>query len=325
MRFQSIKMNFRTIVPIKETDSKIEYQHKILSLGSCFAVNIAKKLEWFNFQIITNPFGILFHPLAIENLIERAVNNQTFSEVDFFELNQMWHCFDFHSELSQNSLKDIENTANYRLSLLRKSVIQSDYLFITLGTAWVYIHNKKAVANCHKVPQNQFIKQLLSVAQIEKSLQNIINLVRKINPTLNVIFSISPVRHLKDGFIENQISKAHLVAALHSFLSKNSAVGYFPAYEIMLDELRDYRFYDDDMLHPSAFAIEYIWKRFSENHISSTCFNDMKLVDNIQKGLKHRPFNTKSEEYIAFKRNLNKKIDDITQKYPFMFKEITEK
>ncbi|MFK8302153.1 GSCFA domain-containing protein [Capnocytophaga stomatis] len=312
-------MDFRTIVPVKQSDFKISYNDRILSIGSCFSVNISKKLKYYNFQTVTNPFGILFHPLAIEKLIEKTLKNSLFNKDDFFKHNDLWHSFDLHSELSQITLDEAISVANQKIEEFRNALQNSDFMFITLGTSWVYVHtNGNIVANCHKMPQTNFSKKLLSVKEIEKSIQNTVNQIKNINSKIKIIYTISPVRHLKDGFVENQISKAHLISGLHFFLSQNTEVQYFPSYEILLDELRDYRFYAEDMLHPSEFAIEYIWERFMETYISEECFSDMKQIDSIQKGLKHRVFNPESEQSKIFQEKLTEKINKIIEKYPFM-------
>ncbi|MDO4228786.1 MAG: GSCFA domain-containing protein [Capnocytophaga sp.] len=320
-------MNFRTIVPIEQSIYKIGYSSKILSIGSCFSVNIAQKLEHHKFQIVINPFGILFHPLVIEKMIRRALENSFFQEENFFQHNDLWHSFDVHSELSQTSLSNAKLIANQKLIELQKALKEADFIFITLGTAWVYEHYQKGiVANCHKLPQTNFSKKLLSTKEIETSLWEISHKIEATNPNAKIIFTISPVRHIKDGFAENQLSKSHLICGLHSFLAKNNLLAkapyyiesnrsYFPAYEIMIDELRDYRFYTEDMLHPSEIAVQYIWQRFIQTYIDETCLPDMKLIDSIQKSLQHRSFNPESEQFKSFQQNLQEKIRAITHKF----------
>jgi hypothetical protein len=174
------------------------------------------------------------------------------------------------------------------------------------------------VANCHKVSQKQFVKELLSVADIEASLKRIVSEIQVVNPNCKFIFTISPVRHSKDGFVENNVSKSHLITALYQFLSNATSSIYFPSYEIMMDELRDYRFYAEDMLHPNQTAIDYIWMKFSENYINETEFETMQHVSEIQKALNHRPFNPNSESHLKFQDNLKQKINAIEAKYPEM-------
>ena len=201
----------------------------------------------------------------------------------------------------------------------KRSLETTSNIIITLGTAWVYRHiaSKKIVANCHKVPQKEFQKELLITDEIKTSLENCMALVKKVNPNAQFIFTVSPVRHLKDGFVENQRSKAHLITALHQMINGND-VSYFPAYEIMMDELRDYRFYGKDMLHPNELAVDYIWEKFRSVWISPDCLSVMEEVDSIQKGLMHRPFNPDSVGHQKFRTSLQAKITYLQEKYPFM-------
>jgi hypothetical protein len=189
---------------------------------------------------------------------------------------------------------------------------------ITYGTSWIYrLKSSNAiVANCHKVPQSEFAKEIISPESIAQSIQNTMNLIRQINPEVKFIFTISPVRHTKDGFPENQRSKAHLMTAVHAIVLDNASSNYFPAYEIMMDELRDYRFYADDMLHPSQIAIDYIWIRFFEHYVNDNCFATMQEVCNIQKGLAHRPFNPKTKSHQQFLETLNQKIISLKEQFP---------
>ncbi|MFY8065422.1 MAG: GSCFA domain-containing protein [Flavobacterium sp.] len=314
-------MDFTTTIPISKSSNPIHYDSRIISFGSCFAQNIGEKFSYFKFQNTVNPFGIIFNPVSIENLISRAVNNQEFTENDIFFHNDLWHCFEVHSELSHSDKTIFLDRLNQILSDFHFQIFKSTHFQITYGTSWVY-RNKSSnsiVANCHKVPQSQFEKEILSVATIEKSIQNTIDLIQKVNPNCYFIFTVSPVRHIKDGFIENQRSKAHLITAIQQILNpKSSFLNYFPSYEIMMDELRDYRFYAEDMLHPSQTAIDYIWKRFSENYISEENFATMEEVCSIQKGLAHRPFNPDSDSHQKFLTSLNEKILKLKEKFPAM-------
>ena len=308
-------MQFRTKIPILQTDFKIDYNAKIVSLGSCFAVNIAEKFDYFKFENSCNPFGILFHPLAIEKLIDFAVSGKQFTDKDVFFHNERWHCFDAHSDLSNSSKEDLIANLNAITTSLKLQLQSASHIIITYGTSWVYrnLESNTIVANCHKVPQAAFSKEILSVETIEKSIQNTLDLIQKINPNVNFIFTVSPVRHLKDGFVENQLSKAHLITAIHQILQ--SAI-YFPSYEIMMDELRDYRFYAEDMIHPNSVAIDYIWQRFSETSISEESHSIMKEVETIQKGLAHRPFNLNSESHQQFLSKLNDKMVKLQKQLP---------
>ncbi|WP_264522360.1 GSCFA domain-containing protein [Flavobacterium sp. N1994] len=309
-------MNFTTKIPITKSSNPIDYDSKILSLGSCFAENMGEKLSYFKFQNEVNPFGIIFNPVSIETIISRVVHQQKFTEDDIFFHNDLWHSFEVHSEWSHPNKETLLQNLNQVLEATYHQITQATHIIITYGTSWVYRNksSKKIVANCHKVPQSQFDKEILSVAIIEQSIQNTIDLIQKINPKCVFIFTISPVRHLKDGFVENQRSKAHLIIAIHN--SQFIIHHYFPSYEIMMDELRDYRFYTEDMLHPSKMAIEYIWNRFYENYILESCFATMEEVSSIQKALSHRSFNPDSASHQKFLQNLQLKIKQLQQDFP---------
>jgi hypothetical protein len=314
-------MQFRTPIPIPKSDYPIDYLSKVVSLGSCFAENMAEQFHYFKFQNSCNPFGIIFNPVSLEKIIKRGVEKDCFTEKDIFFHNDLWHCYEVHSELSHPEKDLFLTQLNALVEAFYLQISEASHVIITYGTAWVYRHieSAKIVANCHKVPQKQFGKELLSVATIEKSIQNSMELIREINPDCKFIFTVSPVRHIKDGVVENQISKAHLISAIHS--THNSQLityNYFPSYEIMMDELRDYRFYAEDMLHPSVVAVDYIWQRFKETAISETAFVIMEEVESIQKSLAHKPFNPNSESHLKFQSKLREKITKLESQYQFM-------
>ena len=314
-------MNFRTQVPIPKSKFPIDYTSKIMSLGSCFAVNMAQKLDYFKFQNSCNPFGILFHPIAIEKLVDFAVSGKQLTESDIFFYNERWHCFDVHSDLSSSSKEELLASLNAILIATKLQLQHVSHIIITYGTSWVYrnIESNCVVANCHKVPQKLFQKELLSVEEIEESIVKTLKLIHVVNPSCTIIFTVSPVRHIKDGFVENQWSKANIISALHgTFDFRLSTINYFPSYEIMMDELRDYRFYAEDMLHPNPVAIDYIWKRFKETIISETAFATMDEVSTIQKSLSHKPFNPKSESHLKFESKVREKITKLESEYSFM-------
>ena len=314
-------MNFTTKIPITQNANPIDYNSKIVSFGSCFAENMGDKLLYYKFQTQVNPFGIIFNPFSIEKLIERVVLQRYFTKDDIFFFNERWHCYEVHSELSDADSEVFLSKLNQILSDTQKQLQQATHIIITYGTSWVYRHieTNAIVANCHKVPQKQFSKELLSIDSIQKSIQNTVSLIATLNPKCNFIFTVSPVRHLKDGFVENQVSKAHLIAAIYATTNtKQQTLNYFPSYEIMMDELRDYRFYADDMMHPSPMAIDYIWERFAATQIDANAIATMELVQTIQKGLAHRPFNPNSKSHQKFEANLKEKIATLEAQYSFM-------
>ena len=315
-----IAMKFQTTIPIKKSDFLIDYSSKLVSLGSCFAENMGDKFDYFKFSTITNPFGIIFNPISLEKIIIRSIHKKYFTKKDIFFHNEAWHCFEVHSELSNPNKTEFLTTLNQLIDITNGHLEKVTHCLITLGTSWVYKHieSDALVANCHKVSQKQFVKELLSVADIEASLKRIVSEIQVVNPNCKFIFTISPVRHSKDGFVENNVSKSHLITALYHFLSNATSSIYFPSYEIMMDELRDYRFYAEDMLHPNQTAIDYIWMKFSENYINEVEFETMQHVSEIQKALSHIPFNPNSESHIKFQDNLKQKINAIVAKYPEM-------
>ena len=316
-------MQFRTKITIPKSNNPIDYNSRIVSLGSCFAENMAEKLDYFKFQNTCNPFGIIFNPVSIEKIIYRTVNQFFYSEKDIFFHNERWHCYEVHSDFSSSDKeKFLENlNAVLRTSLIQ--LFQASHIIITYGTSWVYrnLESNAVVANCHKVPQKEFSKEILSVETIDNSIKNTIDLIKKINPNVNFIFTVSPVRHLKDGFVENLVSKANLIVAIYQQLQTGHCklnTEYFPSYEIMMDELRDYRFYAEDMLHPNQIAVDYIWERFFQTQITEESHSIMEEVGSIQKGLQHRPFNPDSEGHLKFKEKLREKITILVSQYSFM-------
>ncbi|RKR09188.1 GSCFA family protein [Flavobacterium sp. 90] len=323
--FKINDMQFRTQIPISKANNPIDYNSKVVSFGSCFAENMAEKFDYFKFQNTTNPFGIIFNPVSIEKIISRIIKQEFYTEKDVFFYNERWHSYEVHSDLSNSDREELLETLNKAITETSKQLKEASHIIITYGTSWVYrnIENDQIVANCHKVPQKQFEKELLSVEVIQKSIQNTIDLIQVLNPNVNFIFTVSPVRHIKDGFAENQLSKSHLFAGLHQVLKIHNSLpklrdiihNYFPSYEIMMDELRDYRFYSEDMLHPNQVAIDYIWHKFSENYISENSIPTMQEIEEIQKSLRHRSFNPESEQHQKFLAKLHQKITVIEEKW----------
>ena len=311
-------MNLQTQIPLKkETINPINYNSKILLLGSCFSENIGDRLAYFKFQSIQNPFGILFHPKAIKNLIKNAIHSKEYTGNDLIFQNERWHCFDAHSSLSSENKDELLESLNASIKVTNKKLKEATHIIITLGTSWTYkfIETDTTVANCHKVPQKKFLKKILTIHKVSETLEEIILLIKSINTNTTILFTVSPVRHLKDGFIENQRSKSHLIAGIHQVL-KQPYVSYFPSYEIMMDELRDYRFYAEDMLHPNKTAINYIWNKFSRTWISADAEKVMQEVEAIQKRISHRSFNPNSNQHQKFLKNLETKKEILHSKFP---------
>ena len=314
-------MKLQTKIPIASNQPAIDYDSKIVLLGSCFVENIGDKLSYAKFQTLQNPFGILFHPKAIENIIERALLDNSFTEEDVFFKNKRWYCFEMHSSINAIHKKDFLVLINKKLAELKVYLLNSTHIVLTYGSGWVYrfIKSQKLVANCFKMPQKEFKKELLNVSDINSSLSNVISLIKEINPKASIITTVSPIRHLKDGFVDNNLSKAHLITAIHQVLSSESLLKtlfYFPSYEMMMDELRDYRFYEEDMIHPNNTAVNIIWEAFNKAWISSETVPLQKAILAIQSSLEHKPFNPNSEDYLLFIRNLEAKISLIKKDVP---------
>ncbi|MGS2762128.1 GSCFA domain-containing protein [Sinomicrobium sp. M5D2P9] len=308
-------MKLQTQIPVSPGNNRISYDSRLLLLGSCFVENMGSKLDYYKFPCLQNPLGILFHPAAIENFTAKVRDGEKYTADAVFEHNGRWHCFDAHSDRSDVSSESVLSGINRAIDDTREYLESATHAIVTLGTAWGYRFNDtgKLVANCHKVPQHRFTKELAPVEEVEKNIVRIRENIRAVNPDIHFIFTISPVRHLKDGFVENQRSKAHLITALHRVAEEGT---YFPSYEIMMDELRDYRFYAEDMLHPSQTAIEYIWEKFTSSRISPEAIPVMKEVDSIQRGLAHKPFAPESEEHQKFLKSLRGKISGVQAKVP---------
>ena len=312
-------MKLTTPIKLSKQNPPINYSSKVLLLGSCFAQNMGAKLEYYKFQQCTNPFGILFHPVAIEKLIARAVNQNWFTSKDVFLQNEQWHCFLAHSKLSNTSKEDLISALNSALEKLRFSLLEASHVVFTFGTAWVYKHLEKdtIVANCHKVPQKEFVKQLLSPDDVSDVLLGIETKLRTINPTCSIINTVSPVRHIKDGLIENSRSKAHLIAGVQEIVSSDKFNYYFPSYEIMMDELRDYRYYKEDLIHPNQTAIAIIWNAFTGSWICPETAALQKKIATIQSGMLHTPFNENSKAHIHFKKDLEVQISQVQKALPW--------
>lgn len=318
-------MKLSTPVPVHPQDPKIDHHSKVFLMGSCFVENIGEKLDYYKFQNLRNPFGILYHPHALENFLLRTVKAYEYTDADVFYHNERWHCFAAHSVLSNASRENLINDLNEHSRQSQKFLKTATHIILTLGTSWVYRtkETEEAVANCHKLPQNNFTKEITPVEEIERSLISAISSIRKVNSDVPIIITISPVRHLKDGVVENQQSKAHLISALHKVLKEPKwKTAYFPAYEIMMDELRDYRFYSEDMLHPNATAIQLIWNKFTTAWCSENAMSTIGQIEQIQRGLSHRPFNESSDAHQEFLRNLENKIKSINSQFPHI--EFTE-
>jgi len=311
---------FTTKVTIQPSEYKIEYSSKILSLGSCFAENIGSKLQQACFDIDINPFGVLFNPASIADSLRLLVENKVFTSESLFQSNSLWASYAHSTLFSAENADSCLQKINARFHPAVKQLFNADYLILTFGTAWIYklIESQQVVANCHKQPASNFVRERLNVELIVDMFSTLIDNLHKVNPDLKLIFTVSPVRHWKDGHTENSISKGILLQAIQELVRLHKNALYFPAYEIVMDELRDYRFYAADMLHPSEVAVDYIYKLFSEAFFDSETTACMQLVNQYKNALSHRPFNTNYTEFEKLTNYIATKRTEILHKYPIL-------
>lgn len=300
---------------IPENPVKIRLKDPIFSIGSCFSDNMGSKLREYKFDIVTNPLGIIYNPYStFKNL--KLILSEGIDPDNFIKTGNIYFHWDTHSAISGTELNNFKALLEDRSRLSRQSLIAAEWLIITFGTIYAYKYkgNDKIVANCHKIPQKEFDRITLTQEEIIEDYQETLELIRTINPNLKVILTVSPVRHVRDGLIESNISKARLISAVHEIVKKDANCYYFPSYEIMIDELRDYRFYKSDMIHPSSQAIDYIWEKFAQVFFNQ---ETLKFIDNwnkILKSLSHRPFHPHSPEHQKFLMSTIKKLEQLESK-----------
>lgn len=312
-------MDFRTQVDLPKRETEIRHSDRIMLFGSCFAENIGNLLLTNKFRCDVNPFGILYNPLSVAEAVRRILAGETYQAEELFCSAGRWHSFMHHSVFSAVSQEECVTHINFRLERASAELPHLDWLLITWGTAWVYTLKETGavVGNCHKQPDRLFSRRLLEVEEIVQAYAVLLEEVRKVNPAVKVMFTVSPIRHIKDGLHGNQISKSTLLLAVHALQQRFGDCFYFPSYEIMMDELRDYRFYADDMLHPSPLAVAYLWECFSASYFSPETFQILKEWEVIRKGLNHKPFDAQSETYRNFLTQIVLKINRLKEKFPY--------
>ena len=306
-------MKFTTPVNIKPNKT-IDHNSRIVMLGSCFAENIGKKLIECGFNVVMNPMGIMYNPISIFSALERIVEGRKFTEDEVFCHNGLWTSFMHHGSFSHADKNEALKMMNERLKEGHEQLKDATHLIITFGSAEVYERNGKVVSNCHKLPAREFTHRLLSINEINNLYKSFVIETQNI-ASLQTIFTVSPVRYLGDGAHHGQINKATLLLATNEICKKTGA-DYFPSYEIMMDELRDYRYYAEDMIHPSDVAINYIFEQFTKTYLTDEAIRTADEIQKIKKSLAHRPLHPDSEEYQNFKKKLSQQIAAIAQKYP---------
>ena len=312
--------NFRTIIEAKQSENRINHDTSLMFLGSCFTENIGNKMDEFKFPALVNPFGVLYNPVSVRHGLEILIDQKKFVESDLGNFNDQWFSFYHDSEFSNTNQKECLNTINSSIEKASKHLRKTKYLVITFGTSWVYKYKTtdKIVSNCHKIPAKEFERIKLEPEDIFVEWANLISRLLELNSGLNIIFTVSPVRHWKDGAVQNQLSKSTLILAIHQLAQEFSNIEYFPAYEILMDDLRDYRFYADDMLHPSKMAIEYIWDKFAQTYFEKDTVNVIADIKKIILAKNHRPINPKTASHDKFLKSQIEIIKELAEKYSFI-------
>jgi hypothetical protein len=291
-------MEFRTELHIKPSNHKLDLGNSLLSIGSCFANTMGERMEKYKFDIMVNPFGVVFNPISIFQLLQP----ESIKANKLVGNNGMWYSYDHHSDVSASSNVKLEELIIELNQYVLSKVHVCEYVIITLGSAWVYILNEtnQVVANCHKMPGSLFEKSLLNVREIIAGFDVLYKFLKEVNPKIKFIFTVSPVRHIRDTIELNSVSKSVLRLACHELTNSYTDVSYFPSYEIMMDDLRDYRFYKSDMIHPNKVAEDYIWDKWSETLFEDKTKAFIKEWDEILNAINHKPFDQDGAQYQAF-------------------------
>ena len=313
-------MEFRIKVELPKNQNEIKHSDQIQLWGSCFADNIGKKLLENKFSCDLNPFGTLYNPMSIASALKELLHNKVYTEQDLCYANGLWFSYMHHSTFSSPDSQKCLDLINSRISESKNIVEKADWIILTWGSAWVYqtTSEKRIVGNCHKMPEKTFLRKRLEIEEIVTEYKELIQNIRNINPTVRFLFTVSPIRHSKDGMHGNQLSKSTLLLAIDALCTQCEGCYYFPSYELMMDELRDYRFYADDMLHPTSLAVDYIWECFANSYFSPATFAILSSWEKIKKGLSHRPFDANSEAHQHFLREILLKIELLKEKMPYL-------
>lgn len=311
-------MELRTTFDIAPSVNKITYNDPVIFIGSCFATAIGNKFEAGHMPVMINPSGTVYNPVSVGNTLYKILSGKNYVKKDLYNNNGKWLSFDHHTDFSSVSQDKALKSINLRLAEARKFITDVHFLFVTFGTARVYRWKQtgKIVSNCHKIPAEYFSHELLKINDIVSSWNKLLDILKSQYPDIKVTFTISPVRHWKDGAHGNQVSKSILFMAVEELLNHPSKPAYFPAYELLMDDLRDYRYYDDDMLHPSSIAVDYIWKAFSDCYFDAKTKELWKEVFAISKAVAHKIKTASKDEIIKFARNIISRIDYIEKKIP---------
>jgi len=312
--------SFRTPIPIHESGFDLTYKKKSTLIGSCFTDNVGNMLHYYKFPARINPFGVMYNPISVAKVLDTLIHKNYFTEKNLHQHSHTWLSFYHDTAFSGEDKEQVLKAINKNIEEASQWLANTNLLIITFGTARVYHHKEKQmiVSNCHKIPSKEFDRYLLNIEDITEQWRKLLGKLRQFNPNAHIVFTISPVRHWKDGAAGNQQSKATLILALKQLLDEYKDIEYFPAYEIMMDELRDYRFYADDMLHPGTLGIQYIWEQFARKYIKKSTFKMMNRVEEIVKARSHKPFRPRSLEYQDFLKKQIEKTEQLLDKYPYI-------
>lgn len=315
---------WQTVVNIEKPDFTFDYDSRWMLVGSCFAENMGSKLREGRFAVDVNPCGIVYNPESIAQVLVRLTEGRLMTPAELFWSDGKWGSFCHHGSFSSANKEECLDKMNVRIERGAALLGCAHVLMITFGTSWVYrrVADGRVVANCHRFPAGEFERFRLSVPEITARYDGLLERLKEINPALKVIFTVSPIRHWKDGAHGNQLSKSVLLLAVDNLANRWKHVYYFPSYEIVLDELRDYRFYAEDMLHVSQSATDHIWMKFRETFLSAEALQVLRQVDKINKGLKHRPFDYTSTEYVSFRQKLTAELAQLKKRFPLLNEEM---
>lgn len=311
---------FRTPIQLGKSKLAINHQTSIMFLGSCFAEHMAKKMDEVKFPILLNPFGILYNPISIAQSIDHMLETKYFEERHLVHHNGLYHSFDHHSTFSKLSAQESLDHINQSLKEGSAFIQNTNYLIITFGTAFVFeqFQTGQIVANCHKFPNSDFKRYRLSIDAIVAKWQVVLKKLLAVNPNVQIIFSVSPVRHIRDGLVENQKSKATLLLAIDALSQQFPFVSYFPSYEIVLDDLRDYRFYGEDLIHPNSQSIQYIWHHFQQYFCEPVTIDLCKKIQKIVKATQHKAFHPQSKKHQFFLVKQLELVISLEKQFPFL-------
>jgi len=309
-------MELRTIVKADPSSDRITYDDPVIFIGSCFAASMGKQLENGRMPVMINPSGTVYNPVSVCNTLDTITSGRKYMITDLHNSKGTWLSFNHYTDFSSDDPQNVLDRINNRSEEAGKFITDARFLFVTFGTSRVYRWKEsgKIVSNCHKIPASEFKNEILSVSEVVILWKNQLDRLRSLYPGLKVIFTISPVRHWKDGAHGNQVSKSVLFLAIEELLNHPSKPGYFPAYEIVMDDLRDYRFYGDDMLHPSASAIDYIWNTFSDCYLDSITKKLWMEISSITRAMEHKIQSPSKSEISRFAKNMLTKIEAVEKK-----------